>query len=163
MEERWHPIIGFRSYSISDRGQVHSERHGGVLSLTQNAHGVVKVNLFRDKKMYTKSVRLLVAQAFLDDPNPECDTPINLDGDPTNNNYFNLAWRPRWFAWKYARQFHQEIPVFYHSNVRNLHTDITYPSVMEAGINDGIIWEYLWESVLSSRPVYPTGCVYALA
>jgi hypothetical protein len=35
------------------------------------------------------------------------DTPINLDGNRWNNHYTNLAWRPRWFAIKYNRQFRE--------------------------------------------------------
>lgn len=163
MIETWAQIPDFPDYEVSDHGQVYSKRRDLMLSLTQTSAGAVKVNLMANGRLCTRAVKTLVAEAFLPDHHPESNTPINLDGDPLNNHVMNLAWRPRWFAWKYTRQFHQEIPVFYNATVQNLHSGKIYDSTMAAGIDDGIIWEYLWNSVISGRPVYPTGAVYHLA
>lgn len=170
MEEEWRDIEGFPTYQVSNRGHVWSKRSELRLSQSQNEGGVAKVNLVRDGGVFTRSVKVLVAEAFVakfhEPPNvsqnngdPE-NTPINLDGDPTNNCVENLAWRPRWFAWKYARQFHEDIPVEYHVKVINETTGGIYDSVMEAGIADGVLWEYIYQSILSGRPVYPTGSIY---
>ena len=74
------------------------------MALNMNQYGVVFVGLF-NRGQHKKGVARLVAQAFIERNFPAYNTPINIDGDRWNNSVNNLAWRPRWFAVKYNRQF----------------------------------------------------------
>jgi hypothetical protein len=105
MTERWKPIRDFPDYSISDHGNIKAEKTGRILALSENQFGVVAVGMMRDGKQYHRSVPLLVAKHFVKGQTEIFDTPINLDGNRWNNHHLNLAWRPRWFAFKYNRQF----------------------------------------------------------
>ena len=164
MTERWARLLDFPGYEVSDHGTVYSDKTQRALTLTRNAGGIVKVNLFHDGRLATRAVRVLVADAFLPAPGPEDADVINIDGDQLNNHYLNLAWRPHWFAWKYTRQFREPIPPEYlKAEIYNSLTDTTYENTVEAGIADGVLWEYVFNSALSGRAVYPTGAVYQLA
>lgn len=165
MPKKWVPIKGFPGYSVSSDGEVYSERNKMILSQSgiNNGNGL-KVNLMKDGHIHTRAVRTLVQEAFPEeDVWDQANTPINVNGDVTDNRAENIAMRPRWFAWKYTRQFHESIPPEYNIRVLNEQTQIIYNSVMEAGIADGVLWEYIYQSILSGRPVYPTGATYTFA
>jgi hypothetical protein len=85
-----------------------------------------------------------------------------MDGHQHNNYYLNLAWRPRWYAWKYRNQFSRPIPHEYRIPIANQTTKVRYPSTMLAGMADGILWESVYNSALSGRGVFPTGDIYTL-
>lgn len=163
-EEVWASVDDFPGYQVSDYGRIYSERTGTMMSCSLNSTGSLKVNLMQDNQIQTRSVRVLVARAFVAGED-EFDnaTPINLDGDPWNNETDNLLWRPRWFAWKYMRQFHEPIPPEYKVAVMDPVADITWPSTMVAGVSEGILWEYIYNSILTGRPVFPNGRVYIFA
>lgn len=162
MDERWEPISEYPGYYVSDWGYIYSDRTEQQLSMSQTLSGIVKVNLMRDGHIHTRSVKVLVAYAFVPLTRFQGFTPINIDGNQTNNHYLNLAWRPRWFAWKYTRQFNEETPNEYNVRVINILTGDTYDSIMEAGVADGVLWEYVYRSTLTGRPVFPTGGIYEL-
>lgn len=165
-KEHWRPIEDFPGYSISDWGFVWSHKSDMRLSTSRNTNGIVKVNLVRDGEIITRSVKTMVAEAFLDRQldlplsEDEESTPINIDGNQQNNRVDNLAWRPRWFAWKYTHQFNYKPPREYLTQVVNERTQNVYTSVMEAGIAEGLLWEYVYQSMITGRPVYPTGSVF---
>lgn len=105
MKEEWRPIEGFPDYSVSNLGRIRADRTERLLALNENQFGVLQVGLMRGGVQYHRSVPLLVATAFIPKPSEPFDTPINKNGDRTNNRVDNLLWRPRWFAIKYNRQF----------------------------------------------------------
>lgn len=105
MNEHWKAIHEFPEYSVSNFGNVCSNKSGRIMSVSPNQFGVVQVGLMKDGVQYHRSVPLLVAKAFIPIKPGPFDTPINLDGDRSNNHVDNLVWRPRWFAIKYNRQF----------------------------------------------------------
>ncbi len=164
-EDFWQPIKEFPGYLVSDTGLIYSEKTAQQLSTSQTGSGTVKVNLMKDGHIQTRSVKTLVALEFVPVPTfwtivP--NTPINLDGDPWNNHYLNLAWRPRWFAWKYTRQFNEPTPPEYNTRILNKQSGVVYDSVMQAGVDDGVLWEYIYQSLLIDRPVFPTGATYTM-
>lgn len=162
--EQWASVADFPDYQVSDFGRVHSDLTDSILSPSLNSTGSLKVNLMRNNQVSTRSVRVLVATAFVaDEYNVDDPTPINKDGDHWNNAAWNLAWRPRWFAWKYMRQFTEPVPPEYSAPVFDTVTGRQFVSTVQAGITDGILWEYIFQSILIGRPVYPTGGVFALA
>lgn len=165
MSERWIDIPEFPDYEISDHGNVHSKRNNQPIAPSWNGTGSVKVNFSVDGELHTRSVRVLVANAFV--PLPEDDYSssfdlevINIDGDMWNNHHENLAWRPHWFVWKYTRQFRDGPLPEYNVPILNTQTGELYDSVMDAGIADAVIWEYVYGSAINGKPVYPTGAVY---
>jgi hypothetical protein len=163
--ERWVDISEFPDYEVSDHGNIFSKRNNQPLAQSWNGRGSVKVNFSRNGEIHTRSVRVLVADAFVERPQDPLSLDerldvINVDGDPRNNHYENLAWRPHWFAWKYTRQFHDGPLPEYTVFLLNTQTGIIYDSVMDAGIADGVIWEYVYNSAIEGRPVYPTGAIY---
>lgn len=165
MSERWVDVAEFPDYEVSDHGNVFSKRNNQPLALSWNGRGSVKVNFSRDGILHTRSVRVLVAEAFVapdtaDDTHRDDLDVINIDGNQQNNHYQNLAWRPHWFAWKYTRQFHEGGIPEYNVYLLNTQTGTLYNSVMDAGIDDGVLWEYVYQSAIDGRQVYPTGAVY---
>ena len=105
MKEQWRSIENFPGYSVSNYGQIRTDRSGRILSLNENQFGVLQVGMMRDGIQRHRSVPLLVAKAFIPQPHVPFDTPINLDGNRHNNQVDNLVWRPRWFAVLYNQQF----------------------------------------------------------
>ncbi len=165
MTKQWKPINGFPGYLVSDEGEVYSERNKMILSQSgiNNGNGL-KVNLMKEGHIHTRAVRTLVQEAFPEeDIWDQANTPININGDINDNSASNITMRPRWFAWKYTRQFNESIPLEYNIRVLNEQSQLVYDTVMEAGIADGVLWEYVYQSMITGRPVYPTGATYTFA
>ena len=122
--------------------------------------------LWVDGRQYARSVRRLVAECFLEPPpSPVFDTPINIDGDLTNNHADNLMSRPRWFAMKYMRQFHEDI-----RGRDTLVRDIATQEVItcwDAAVRYGLLWrEICWRAgtqLEHHKRVWPTGHIFELA
>src|ERR1700759_870830 len=95
MEEVWVGIEGFPNYSVSNFGRVRSDWTERILVAYPNQSGLVQVGMMANGKQYHRSVPLLVMKAFSEQPNGAFDTPINKDGDRSNNTLDNLEWRPR--------------------------------------------------------------------
>lgn len=159
MREIWVPLKDYPGYDVSNYGYVRKEGFG-QLAMSTTHDGTVKVHLNVDGQQITRSVRRLVAEEFCEKPDERCDTVITLDGNPSSNYYTNLAWRPRWFAWEYARQFHTPVPDKYHILVRNCRTGEMYRTVMEAGVREGLLWSQIYTSCLEHRMVYPTTDIF---
>lgn len=156
MLTEWQQIRFFPGYSVSDTGFVRNDDSGRVMSMLVNQSGVVNVGLTKNKIQYKRAVALLVAQAFLVPPRQESfDTPINLDGDRTNNNAENLVWRPKWFAVKYFRQFKDSIsspPMA----VEEINTSEKFSTSWEAATAYGLLDRDIRVSVVARTEVWPT-------
>ncbi len=155
MDERWKEIPGFQMYSISNFGRVQNANTGLILSLSENQFGVVCVGLMRDGIQCHRSVPLLVARAFLPQPSDPFDTPINLDGDRTNNRLDNLAWRPRWFAVKYNQQFKWRTTEHISDPIVNIDTGEVSANSFECAIKYGILEKQLVDALYSGDSVWP--------
>ena len=84
--EIWSEIENFPDYSVSNFGRIRSNRTDRILALNKNQFGVLQVGLMRDGQQWHRSVPLLVAKAFIPQPRGSFDTPINLNGDRTDNH-----------------------------------------------------------------------------
>ena len=160
MEEVWEIIPEFPNYQISNLGHVYNVRGGIIMRTSLNNYGHVKITLKYSgiNERATRSVARLVAEAFIEPPNWMCDEVIILDGDFSNVEARNLAWRPKSFAWKYTHQMRTDQPRHYWNLViHNITTDYYYNSIIEAGMTEGLLFDYIWQATYSGEKLFPYG------
>lgn len=103
MLHRWKDVVGFPDYSVSNYGEIHSDKTRRTLRQTPIQYGVLTVMMWRDGKQNRRSVATLVAKAFVPIVREDFNTPIHLDGNRANCRADNLMWRSRPFAVAYHR------------------------------------------------------------
>lgn len=160
--ERWLQIQEFPGYSVSDHGRVRNDFTGRIMALVRNQGGTIHVGMVKDRRQYKRSLPKLVAEAFL--PRNTLDhfrTPIHLDGNPENNHYKNLAWRPREFADAFHRQFNRW-PLIGRP-IRDVETGERYPDSHSACMKHGLLDKEVLRSVIEGRTVRPTFQTFELA
>lgn len=164
MEEIWRPIPEFPTYDINNLGEIYNTRTRSLMRIGRTNHGHGRINLVDENgEQHTVSVARLVAEAFCEAPNSLCNQVIVLDGDLTNLRADNLAWRPTWFAWKYTRQLKEPQPNHYHNlPVANLDTGAVYDNIIDAGVEEGLLFDHIWESTYKTKPCFPTGYVFEI-
>lgn len=162
--EQFKPVPDFDNYDIGNYGTVWNTRTNKIQARSLTQHEDLKVTLVNEEGRITFSVRVLVAEAFVDPEDDKSNTVIVLDNDRTNVVYTNLAWRPRWFAWKYSRQCNHDKPEHYVSlPVLNLERNIRYSSIVDCGMKEGLLFDDIWRSINTGDRIYPTGSVYGFA
>lgn len=151
-------IDEFPEYMITREGLVYTRASGIRRKTSLTQEGAVKITLFRSGKAYTKSLPLLVAKAWLyNDYNPDLfDTPIHLDNDSTNNHVDNLAWRPRWFAVKYQRQYWNEEYRYAKTMVQDVKTGEIYETLIEVCQKYGYLYMDVLQSCIKGDVVFPS-------
>lgn len=158
MEILWAPIREFPDYSVSNYGDVVNEVTGRVLSQSTTTQGAYKVNIIHDRRPHCRSVKVLVAEAFVEGQDETFDTPIHLDGNQYNCRSENLMWRPRWFAWKYTRQFVHLQPYVSVGPILELESQVTYMTIYDAGTINGLLFQDIWDCIsLIKESTFPTG------
>lgn len=162
MREQWKELDEFPDYAVSDLGNVVNIKTDMPRRTSINQQGIVKISLYIGRELITRSVAVLVAEAFVPGQSDLANTPIHLDGDRENCRADNLMWRPRWFAVQYHRQFHSE--EFHNSDVpiRDVETGLEYESVKEACIALGLYYNDVYRSYIHGRPVPFTLQVFEL-
>ena len=157
----WQDIPDFYGYSVSRAGGIRNNKSGRILSQAITERGVY-VSLSRGNIQYNRMVSRLVAEAFLELPElphhrATFTTPINLDGDRSNNCIDNLLWRPRWFAVKYHQQFRRYWVEDY--LILNRDTGELFDSLLEAAKAYGILVVDILIDMTSqvSNGVWPIG------
>lgn len=94
--EKWKPVKDFDGYYISNLGRVKSTRSFKgtqelILNGSFNQQGYKTITMMRKKKVYTKTLHRLLANAFI--PNPNKLPCINhKNGIKTDNKIDNLEW-----------------------------------------------------------------------
>ncbi|AQZ46054.1 NUMOD4 domain-containing protein [Paenibacillus larvae] len=88
----WRDIPGYEGfYQINNIGQVYSCHTTRILSNYMASDGYLRANLSVRGKVKIKMVHVLVAQAFI--PNPDNMPVVNhIDGNKQNPNVNNLEW-----------------------------------------------------------------------
>lgn len=156
MKERWKSIKGFPGYSVSNTGHIRAEKSGRILSQYENQYGVVCIGMMKDGKQKHRSVPLLVASAFLPPRGDAFDTPINLDGNRYNNHVENLAWRPRWFAIKYNKQFKEPYSYPIYQIIEDVKTGEQSENSFECARKYGLLESDVVLSIMNRTVVWPT-------
>ena len=92
--EEWRPVVGYENlYEISSCGRLKSLYHKipFIVRTKTTRKGRINANLHRNGKYSSFGIHVLVAKAFI--PNPNNLTEINhKDENPQNNNVENLEW-----------------------------------------------------------------------
>jgi hypothetical protein len=152
MQEEWRKIVMFPEYSVSNTGSVRNDETDRLMTNNVNQFGIVHVGLTKNKKQYRRALSILVAEAFIPRPSFGFDTPVNLDGNRSNNEAYNLVWRPRWFAVKYFQQFQQNHPCFTRK-VQVVETGEVFGTSWDAALTLGALDRDIAFSILSGSVV----------
>lgn len=156
MDEIWISLEEFPRYEISNHGNVRNVDTGRILALTFPQGRAPKVGLVEDGVQHARSVKLLVAERFVDGYSELCNTPIQLDGDVHNVACWNLAWRPRWFALRYAKQFTTEVRYAKAGPVLETTSNEIFEMAIQASMCYGILVDDIWKSIRYNMKVWPT-------
>jgi hypothetical protein len=92
MNEIWRPVTDFPNYIVSNLGNL-KRTNGKILDYTKNKinGSGQRVFLYNDDKAGHKNINILVATAFVENPNNFLFVKY-IDGDNTNNQANNLIW-----------------------------------------------------------------------
>lgn len=152
----WKTIDEFPDYSVSDTGLIRNDETGRVITLTRNQQGLIQVGMMKEGLQHKRGVTLLVARAFLESPTLEAfNTPINLDGDRSNNIVSNLMWRPRWFAIKYHKQFETSRSKFARP-IFEIKTGEQFKNSRAAAVKYGLLDFDIFMATMNRTYVWPT-------
>jgi hypothetical protein len=154
------PIIGFPTYEITNFGRVFNVRTGREMILSPTHYDILTVGLMYEGRQYRRSVKVLVARAFVPGETDVFNTPIQLDGDRANLHESNIVWRPRWFAWAYSRQFISVPGWAFSGPVLDTASEVKYKTIFEAATTNGNLCEDIRHSVTAGTRVFPTGEIY---
>lgn len=158
--EQFRHIPGFPTYRISSFGRVLN--HLGIpMALVPNPEGIITVGLYADHKQHRRSVKVLVARAFVPGETLMFNTPIQLDGDYENCRADNIVWRPRWFAWRYTRQFRVEYDWYYAGPIIDRTNNVVYENILAAAVETGSLCEHIHRAVMGGYRVFPNGEEYS--
>jgi hypothetical protein len=89
--ESWKIIEGFENYSVSDHGNVKNNKTGRIMKTRFNHEGYIIIDIRVNKQRYTKRVHILMAIAFITNPDGKSCVD-HIDNDKSNNKSSNLRW-----------------------------------------------------------------------
>lgn len=162
--ESWVAIEGFNKYLVSDMGHVQNESTGRLLACTENNYGDLRVALYdAEGNRHTLLVRNLVASYWVEGEDDIFNSVIQLNGNKADCRASNLAWRPRWFAWKFTHQFRDLFPGEYrYQPIRNIATGSVYANTLQCVAMEGVLAEDVWNSIRTAQRIFPTGSYYEI-
>jgi hypothetical protein len=155
-KEKWIDIEEFPGYAVSNHGRVMNTKTDLIKTPSANQQGIPSVLMMAAGLQARRSVPLLVAQYFVPNRRPNCDTPINLDGDRFNNHWKNLEWRPRWFAMAYHHQFREPVPFGFNAKVYCAENKMEFQDVVACAQEYGLLIKDIIHSTQTQIPVFPT-------
>lgn len=160
-QERWKQIWEFPTYSVSTFGHIRNDDRMREVKQSLTRDGASKVGLVSDGKQHTRSVARIVLDTFVKNTNARFDTPLHLNGDLSDNRLSNLTWRPRWFVWKYSRQFDNGVSKYVsYGPVVCRETGEEYESPDHAAMTHGLLVFEVVQSAIEMTPVWPDWLIF---
>jgi len=139
--ETWLDVEDFPLYEVSDLGRVRNKDTEFVLKPLSNGRDSLVVILRRDNRGHTRSIRRLVALAFLGEPYGS-EVALPIDGDYNNNAADNLVYKPMWFAQRAKKQHRRRDPIR-HQQVRVIETGDIYANTLACAEALGLLEDYV--------------------
>lgn len=160
-EEVVKTIPDFPRYMVTSNGRVFNRKTGRELVLSPTASGELTVGMIGPGHYQCRrSVKVLVAEAFVKGRTDIFNTPILVDGIKWHLEASNILWRPRWFAWEYSHQFNKIESWYNYGPILDVVHNIEYDSIFEAAIATASLCKHIFASVSSSTHVFPGGEKY---
>lgn len=157
----WQLCESYPKYLVSPEGLVKNRERDTLVRARQNRQGVVMVSLMGDDTRHTRSVALIVAQAYLAPPRSEAyNSVIHLDGDRSNCHASNLAWRPRWYAIRYHQQFSRKPKDI---SVMIEDTGEVFGTLRDACVKYGLDERYTYMDLINGEPCFHHGFRFKFA
>lgn len=153
-------IPGFETYGVSNLGEVYNLITERMLVQHENQYGDMSVVLRAGNEQHRRSVKVLVADAFVPGKSARFNTPVIINGDKKDLRADNICWRPRWFAWSYSHQFKEPKGWFFDKKVREIVTGIEYDNVLIASMASCVLCDDILLSIYNETRVWPTGGYY---
>lgn len=157
MDLQWVELDEFPDYALSNHGDIANMKTGTPRKSSINQQGIPKISLYQDSRLYTRSLAVMVAEAFVERPDPHFDTPIHLDGDRMNCRADNLAWRARWFAIMYHKQFRNEHLHLDKAPRVETNSGREFETALEVVTTYGVLYIDVFNSHFNNTPVFPGG------
>lgn len=155
-------VSEFPLYLVSNYGEVVKESGGLPLTKSPTQYGDLTVGLMKGNHQYRRSVKGLVARAFVPGETFLFDTPVLKDGNRGNLHHKNIVWRPRWFAIAYTKQFYTAPDWADIGPIMDLNTHHVYRSFMQAAIDTCSLVTDIRHGYLNGTKVFPTGHYFNL-
>ncbi|MBE8950920.1 MAG: HNH endonuclease [Quinella sp. 3Q1] len=95
--EEWRNVVGYEGlYQVSNYGRIKSFRHNypRIIRADKQSKGYLQLRLHRNGKAKNFGAHILVAQAFIGNPENKREVD-HRNGDKTNNCVWNLDWATR--------------------------------------------------------------------
>lgn len=150
-------VDGFPDYEISEFGRVFHRKNNREMILSPTQMGELTVGMYRGGVQYRRSVKVLVARAFVPGETELFNTPIQLDGDRGNLRADNIVWRPRWFAWKYTQQFTNPKVWYNNGPILECVLNEVYSTILDAAVAHGSLCADIYGSIDTELAVFPGG------
>lgn len=158
---KWMRVQDFPKYEVSFEGVIRNISTGRRMAQNPNQFGDLTVGLSRNGKQYTRSVKVIVAKAFVPGQDMKFNTAMLLDGNKNNVHSANIVWRPRWLAWEYTHQF--ENPRTYYDNGPIVdRAGNEYPTILDCSMQIGSLCKDIMRSIREGTMVFPGGEVFSL-
>lgn len=158
MNEQYEEVDGFPDYVVGESGIIVNIKRGGQeLRASRNQQGLAKVTMVRNGRPLTRSAAVVVAKAFVHQPREMFDTVINLNNDRMDCRACNLAWRPRWFAIAYHKQFYRESVRTDYTRIEDVDTGEQFDRPIDAAMKYGILYNDIVLSFTNESRTFPTG------
>ena len=161
MNENWIELTGYSKYMISDQGRVLNSDTDLLRRSFQNQLGITMLRLTSyNGKQVTRSLAVMVAEAFVEGRSDTFDCPIHLDGNRKNCNADNLMWRPRWFAVRYHKQFNNH--AFHNATpkIRCEDTGEKFYTMKDPATKYGMIGMEILNAAVNGQCVFPQGYTF---